>query len=306
RPEAAVQAHARYGERGGRRLRPAGAGLPHPGHEGPAAPPARGAGAALLRRHDGGPGRRVARHIAGLREGVRLARHRGAAGGHGGAGMSDGQGMHDHDRPSGGDRPAEDPARPDGSGPGTEPERENGGSLSHPSDSSDPSDSSGSSDFSGSGSPAEPASPRSGEPVSVEGSVSVGGPGIVGGSADDEGAASAEGAAGSGDPGSAGGLGADERALRDLLHRAVSEGEPSDGALDCLRRAVPARRAGKRQALVGMAAAALFVGTAVPAVVHVSTSSGSDANPSAVGHASQAQGGTSQGKGPDNGASSAG
>ncbi|MFF5886953.1 hypothetical protein ACF1DW_28905 [Streptomyces sp. NPDC014603] len=220
--------------------------------------------------------------------------------------MSDGQGMHDHDRPSGGDRPAEDPARPDGSAPGTEPERENGGSLSDPSDSSDLSDSSDPSDSSGSGSPVEPASPRSGEPVSVEGSVSVGGPGIVGGSADDEGAASAEGAAGSGDPGSAGELGADERALRDLLHRAVREVEPSDGTLDYLRRAVPARRARKRQALVGMAAAALFVGTAVPAVVHVSTSSGSDANPSAVGHASQAQGGTSQGKGPDNGASTAG
>ncbi|NEA88822.1 hypothetical protein G3I53_22955 [Streptomyces sp. SID14436] len=101
-------------------------------------------------------------------------------------------------------------------------------------------------------------------------------------------------------------MGADERALRDLLHRAVREVEPSDGTLDYLRRAVPARRARKRQALVGMAAAALFVGTAVPAVVHVSTSSGSDANPSAVGHASQAQGGTSQGKGPDNGASTAG
>src|SRR5690606_24390817 len=118
--------------------------------------------------------------------------------------------------------------------------------------------------------------------------------------------ANAEGPAGSAEPGSAGELGADGRALRDLLHRAVREVEPSDGTLDYLRRAVPARRARKRQALVGMAAAALFVGTAVPAVVHVSTSSGSDANPSAVGHASQAQGGTSQGKGPDNGASTAG
>ncbi|WP_437027817.1 hypothetical protein [Streptomyces sp. enrichment culture] len=98
----------------------------------------------------------------------------------------------------------------------------------------------------------------------------------------------------------------DERALRALLHQAVREVEPSDGTLEHLRRAVPARRARKRQALVGMAAAALFVGTAVPAVVHVSTTSGSGANPSAVGHASQAQGGTSQGRGPDSDASTAG
>ncbi|WP_432054572.1 hypothetical protein [Streptomyces sp. bgisy022] len=98
----------------------------------------------------------------------------------------------------------------------------------------------------------------------------------------------------------------EERALRALLHQAVREVQPSDGALDHLRRAVPARRARKRQALVGVAAAALFVGTAVPAVVHVSGSSGSGAHPSAVGHASQAQGGTSQGRGPDSDASTAG
>ncbi|MEU3948968.1 hypothetical protein [Streptomyces sp. NPDC029526] len=102
------------------------------------------------------------------------------------------------------------------------------------------------------------------------------------------------------------GLDPEERALRALLHQAVREVQPSDGTLDHLRRAVPARRARKRQALVGVAAAALFVGTAVPAVVHVSSSSGSGANPSAVGHASQAQGGTSQGRGPDSDASTAG
>lgn len=212
--------------------------------------------------------------------------------------MSDGQGMHDHDRPSGGDRPSEDPARPDRSGTGKEPE--SGSGLSGSGDS---------------GSPAEPASPRSGEPVSAEGSANSGDSGDVEGSASAGKAAGAgesvraghpQGPAGAGDPDTAVELGADERALRALLHQAVREVEPSDGTLDYLRRAVPARRARKRQALVGVAAAALFVGTAVPAVVHVSTSSGSDANPSAVGHASQAQGGTSQGKGPDNGASTAG
>ncbi|MEV8594576.1 hypothetical protein [Streptomyces sp. NPDC052012] len=102
------------------------------------------------------------------------------------------------------------------------------------------------------------------------------------------------------------GLDSDELNLRAMLHQAVQQVEPSDGTLEYLRRAVPARRARKRQALVGMAAAALFVGTAVPALVHVSNSTGSDANPSAIGHASSAQGGTSEGKGPGNGESTAG
>ncbi|USQ82546.1 hypothetical protein NFX46_01435 [Streptomyces phaeoluteigriseus] len=95
------------------------------------------------------------------------------------------------------------------------------------------------------------------------------------------------------------GLDSDELALRRMLHQAVQEMEPVDGALDHLRRAVPARRARKRQAAVGMAAAALFVGTAVPALLHVSNSGGSDANPSIAGQASQAQGGTDSDKGPD-------
>jgi hypothetical protein len=92
------------------------------------------------------------------------------------------------------------------------------------------------------------------------------------------------------------GLDSDELALRRLLHGAVDDLEPRDGTLEHLRRAVPARRARKRQAVVGIAAAALFVGTAVPALVHVSNATGSDANPSIAGHGSQAQGGTSEGK----------
>ncbi len=86
------------------------------------------------------------------------------------------------------------------------------------------------------------------------------------------------------------GLDSDELALRRMLHRAVGEMEPRDGTLDHLRRAVPARRARKRQAAVGMAAAALFVCTAVPALVHVSNSGGSDAHPSIAGQASQTEG----------------
>ncbi|MEV0480122.1 hypothetical protein AB0I69_05805 [Streptomyces sp. NPDC050508] len=98
----------------------------------------------------------------------------------------------------------------------------------------------------------------------------------------------------------------DELALRRLLHQAVQEVEPRDGTLDHLRKAVPARRARKRQAVVGMAAAALFFGTAIPALVHVSNSSGSGVDPSIAGNSSQAQGGTSQGKNPDGGSSTSG
>ncbi|MER5749158.1 hypothetical protein [Streptomyces sp. NPDC002088] len=102
------------------------------------------------------------------------------------------------------------------------------------------------------------------------------------------------------------GLDSDELALRSLLHQAVQEMEPRDGTLDRLRRAVPARRARKRQAAVGMAAAALFVGTAIPALVHVSNSAGSDADPSIAANSSQVQGGASSGKGPDGGANTSG
>ncbi|MET7438041.1 hypothetical protein ACWERY_28510 [Streptomyces sp. NPDC004082] len=102
------------------------------------------------------------------------------------------------------------------------------------------------------------------------------------------------------------GLGSDELALRRLLHSAVEEIEPTDGTLDHLRRAVPARRARKRQAVVGMAAAALFIGTAVPALVHVSNSNGSNANPSVVGNSQETQGGVGQSKGQDSGSGGSG
>ncbi|MFK4799270.1 hypothetical protein ACI3K5_11340 [Streptomyces sp. MPA0124] len=95
----------------------------------------------------------------------------------------------------------------------------------------------------------------------------------------------------------------DEAALRAMMQRAVGEIEPSDGTLEHLRRAVPARRARKRQAFVGAAAAVLFLGTAVPALVHVSNSAGAGADPSVAGNASQAQGGASQGKDPAGGQS---
>ncbi|MET9833852.1 hypothetical protein ABZ078_32150 [Streptomyces sp. NPDC006385] len=102
------------------------------------------------------------------------------------------------------------------------------------------------------------------------------------------------------------GLDSDELALRRILHQAVEEIEPRDGTLDHLRRAVPARRARKRQALVGAAAAVLFVGTAVPALVHVSNSTGASVNSSNAGHGEQAQGGSGQGKETEGGESTAG
>ncbi|MFI1369091.1 hypothetical protein [Streptomyces griseochromogenes] len=102
------------------------------------------------------------------------------------------------------------------------------------------------------------------------------------------------------------GLAPDESALRRMLHSAVDDIEPRSGTLDHLHRAVPARRARKRQAVVGMAAAALFIGTAIPALIHVSDSGGSDTNTGLAGQSSQAQGGTSQGKNPDGGSSSVG
>ncbi|MFE9020529.1 hypothetical protein ACFYNL_18470 [Streptomyces sp. NPDC007808] len=102
------------------------------------------------------------------------------------------------------------------------------------------------------------------------------------------------------------GLDSDELALRRLLHTAVEEIEPRDGTLDHLRRAVPARRARKRQALVGAAAAVLFVGTAVPALVHVSNATGASVNSSNAGHGEQAQGGAGQGKETAGGESTAG
>ncbi|MFI7140642.1 hypothetical protein ACIBQ5_23755 [Streptomyces massasporeus] len=102
------------------------------------------------------------------------------------------------------------------------------------------------------------------------------------------------------------GFGSDELDLRTMLHQVVQEVEPRDGTLDYLRKAVPQRRARKRQAVVGMAAAALFIGTAIPALVHVSNATGSDASPSVAGHASETQGGAGQGKGPDGGESTSG
>ncbi|MEU6662487.1 hypothetical protein [Streptomyces sp. NPDC046821] len=93
----------------------------------------------------------------------------------------------------------------------------------------------------------------------------------------------------------------DELALRRLMQHAVEDIEPKSGTLDHLSRAVPARRARKRQAVVGMAAAALFIGTAIPALVHVTAESGSNDHPSIAGNSQASHGGTGSGKEPDGG-----
>ncbi len=85
-----------------------------------------------------------------------------------------------------------------------------------------------------------------------------------------------------------------------MLQGAVRDLRPADGVLDHLHRAVLARRARRRQAVVGTAAAALLIGTAVPAFVHVATSNdASTARPAIAGHGEQAQGGNGDGAAPD-------
>lgn len=104
-----------------------------------------------------------------------------------------------------------------------------------------------------------------------------------------------------------GDLGTDELALRRMLQGAVGDLQPRDGALDHLRRAVPARRARKRQALVGTAAAVLLLGTGIPAFVHVAGSDGtSDAKAVNAGHGQQVQGGTGDHTGGTSGEQAAG
>ncbi|MEU1073262.1 MULTISPECIES: hypothetical protein [unclassified Streptomyces] len=99
----------------------------------------------------------------------------------------------------------------------------------------------------------------------------------------------------------------DEDALRRLLRGAVDGLEPSDGALDHLRRAVPARQARKRQAVVGAVAAALLIGTAIPAFLHVANTGGtSEERPTIAGHGQQTQGGTGAAPGVEDGGRRAG
>ncbi|MFG2875163.1 hypothetical protein ACGFYU_09150 [Streptomyces sp. NPDC048337] len=80
----------------------------------------------------------------------------------------------------------------------------------------------------------------------------------------------------------------EEQALRSLLRGAVEGLEPSEGALERLRYAVPARRTLKRQVLVGAAAVALLAGTAIPAAMHMTAAESDPTQHSAMaGHGTQ-------------------
>ncbi|MFG2234332.1 hypothetical protein ACGFNX_30810 [Streptomyces sp. NPDC048723] len=77
-----------------------------------------------------------------------------------------------------------------------------------------------------------------------------------------------------------------EEELRILLRGAVEGLQPSAGALERLRDAVPARRTrNRRAALVGAAAAVLLAGTAIPAALHLSAAEGvATDHPAMAGH----------------------
>ncbi|MFF3564036.1 hypothetical protein ACFYXS_28720 [Streptomyces sp. NPDC002574] len=89
-------------------------------------------------------------------------------------------------------------------------------------------------------------------------------------------------------------LSPDELALRRLLRDAVQDLQPGPETLTHLRRAVPARRAHRRQLLVGTAAAGLLAVAAVPAVLHATNTSGWD-NPNPVAAAGTSSSGGTDG-----------
>ncbi|MER6911228.1 hypothetical protein ABT354_06105 [Streptomyces sp. NPDC000594] len=102
----------------------------------------------------------------------------------------------------------------------------------------------------------------------VSGGDSPAGPAGLGGLGGPAGAGAPSGSGGPGGPDS------DADELRRMFQDAVGSLAPAEGTLDHLRRAVPKRRARKRQALIGVAAAALLLGTALPSVVQHLTGSG--------------------------------
>ncbi|MGW2325727.1 hypothetical protein ACWC5C_08185 [Streptomyces sp. NPDC001700] len=109
--------------------------------------------------------------------------------------------------------------------------------------------------------------------------------------------------AGSDSTGADGAGGMDEQALRRMLRHAVDDLEPTPHSLEQLRRAVPARRARRRQALVGAAAAVVLGGAALPALVHVTSASNAsnDRPANAASSHRTPQGGDNGGRGEGSG-----
>ncbi|MFJ9176686.1 hypothetical protein [Streptomyces sp. NPDC102360] len=97
------------------------------------------------------------------------------------------------------------------------------------------------------------------------------------------------------DSAGAAGFGDDELAVRRMMRQAVADLEPSEQALDELHRAVPARRARKRQAAVGAIAMGVFAAMAVPAVLHVTNPDPSGERPAIAGNSEATHHGASAG-----------
>ncbi|MDT0380236.1 hypothetical protein RM572_15875 [Streptomyces sp. DSM 42041] len=96
--------------------------------------------------------------------------------------------------------------------------------------------------------------------------------------------------------------GMDEVALRRLLQDSVRDIEPSAGTLEHLQHAVPARRARRRNVMVGAAAAVLACGVAVPTVLHADFVPGAGKPMHNAGHSqdhvpAEQRGGVNQGDG---------
>jgi hypothetical protein len=100
-------------------------------------------------------------------------------------------------------------------------------------------------------------------------------------------------------------LSPDEQALRRLMKAAVQGIEPTPDTLHHLRRAVPARRAHRRQLMAGAVAAGLLAIAAVPAALHAANTSGSANSDTANASSSHSNGGGGGAKG-DNGKADSG
>ncbi|MBP0455510.1 hypothetical protein J5Y04_39220 [Kitasatospora sp. RG8] len=97
------------------------------------------------------------------------------------------------------------------------------------------------------------------------------------------------------------GLSAEERRIRELMQRAVSEVQPDPAGLHRIRHAVPRRRAAVRGAWTGAAALALAVAIALPALHdddHLGLSGGPGSPGAHGGTASAPVGGTKSGDDP--------
>jgi hypothetical protein len=104
----------------------------------------------------------------------------------------------------------------------------------------------------------------------------------------------------------AGALTADEAALRRLMHSAVRDVAPAPDALGRLCSAVPARRARRRQILVGAGAACLLAFAAVPAVLQATGTVRTQTPNSSNAASSHSSNGTGSNEGPDGHESGAG